>query len=102
DSVIYIGILAYFSRSSNSLYVILTVAAMTGSLIVSYVRAKAESLGLACEVGVMPRAVRIATLGAAFCFRQVFWGLLIISVLTHFTVFQRIVHINKQLSRTHD
>jgi len=98
DSVIYLGILACFLRSWNSDYVILTAVAMIGSFGVSYVRAKAESLGLECEVGLMPRTARIVLLGAAFCIGQVFWGLLIISVLTHFTVLQRILHVRKKLA----
>ncbi len=98
DSVIYLGIAAFFLRSGNSGYVILAVIAMIGSSAVSYVRAKAESLGLKCEIGLMPRTARIVLLGAAFCIGQVFWGLLIISVLSHLTVLQRILYVRKELA----
>ena len=98
DSVIYLGILAYFLRLGNADYVILVTVAMIGSLAVSYVRAKAESLDLECEVGLMPRTNRIVLLGAAFCIGQVFWGLLIVAVLTHLTVLQRILHVRKKLT----
>lgn len=98
DSVIYLGILVYFLRSGAANYVILVAIAMIGSLAVSYVRAKAESLGMECEVGLMPRTARIVILGAAFCIGQVFWGLLIVAVLTHLTVLQRILHVRKKLT----
>ncbi len=97
DSVIYLGILAYFLRSGNAYYVILVTVAMIGSLAVSYVRAKAESLDLECEIGLMPRTNRIVLLGAAFCIGQVFWGLLIVAALTHLTVLQRILYVRKKL-----
>jgi CDP-diacylglycerol---glycerol-3-phosphate 3-phosphatidyltransferase len=100
DSVIYLGILARFLRSGNSDYVILVTVAMIGSLAVSYVRAKAESLGLKCEVGLMPRTARIVILGAAFCIGQVFWGLLIVAVLSHFTALQRILYVRRNLIKT--
>ena len=99
DSVIYLGILVYFLRSDNADYVILVTVAMIGSLAVSYVRAKAESLDLECEVGLMGRTARIVLLGAAFCIGQVFWGLLIVAVLTHLTVLQRILYVRKKLTK---
>lgn len=100
DSVIFLGILAYFLRSGQTGYVILTAVAMMGSLIISYARAKAESLGLECEVGLMPRTVRIIILGACFCIGQAFWGLLIIAVFSHLTVIQRVLHVRKNLQKT--
>lgn len=100
DSVIYLGILAHFLRLSKTNYVILAAVAMIGSLVVSYARAKAESLDLECEVGLMPRTARVAVLGASFCIGQVFWGLLMIAVLSHLTVLQRILYVRKSLQKT--
>lgn len=99
DSIIYFGILLYFLGLGKTNYVILTVIAIIGALIVSYTRAKAESLDAGCEVGLMPRSVRIIVLGASFCIGQVFWGLLIIAFLSHLTAVQRIFHVYKKLSR---
>jgi len=96
DSVIYLGILARFSKTGEMSYVILAAVAMIGSFAVSYTRAKAESLDLECEVGIMPRTARIVILGAAFCIGQIFWGLLIVAVLSHLTVLQRILHVRKE------
>lgn len=97
DSVIYLGILVRFSRSGHTSYVVLAAVAMIGSLVVSYTRSKAESLGLKCEVGIMPRTVRIVILGAGFCIGQVFWGLLIIAIFSNLTVLQRILYVRKNL-----
>ena len=97
DSVIYLGILARFLRSGEMNYVILAAVAMIGSFAVSYTRAKAESLDLECEVGILPRTARIIILGASFCIGQVFWGLLMIAILSHLTVLQRILHVRKNL-----
>ena len=97
DSVIYFGILAHFLRSGRTEYVITAVAAIIGSLVVSYTRAKAESLGQKCEVGLLPRTVRIIILGGCFCVGQVFWGLLMIAILSHLTVLQRIIYVHNNL-----
>jgi len=97
DSVIYLGILIYFLKEGKTDYAILIVIAAAGSLIISYTRAKAESLGQKCEVGMIPRTVRIIILGASFLIGQVFWGLLVIAVLSHITVLQRIIYVRKSL-----
>ncbi|MDP3790235.1 MAG: hypothetical protein Q8R48_07530, partial [Candidatus Omnitrophota bacterium] len=86
-------------RLGKTDYVILVAVAMIGSLAVSYARAKAESLDLKCEVGLMPRTARIVILGAGFCVGQAFWGLLIIAVMTHLTVLQRILHVRENLQK---
>lgn len=93
DSIMYLGIIINFLGAGKTEYVILTVIAAIGSLAVSYTRAKAESLGLRCEVGLMPRTVRIIILGGGFCMGQAFWGIMIIAVLSHLTVLQRIFYV---------
>lgn len=98
DSVIYIGILIYFMGTGRTDIVILAVIAIVGSLLVSYVRAKAESLDRECEVGLLPRTARVLILGASFCVNQVFWGLLVIALLSHITVLQRIFHVRKGMA----
>jgi CDP-diacylglycerol--glycerol-3-phosphate 3-phosphatidyltransferase len=99
DSVIYLGIVLYFLKLGEPDYVILVVIAIVGSLVVSYARAKAESLDQKCEVGLMPRSVRIIILGASFCINQVFWGLVVVAVFSHLTVLQRIAHVYRKLNK---
>jgi CDP-diacylglycerol--glycerol-3-phosphate 3-phosphatidyltransferase len=97
DSVVYLGIIVHFLRVGRADYAVLVVVAMIGSLAVSYVRAKAESLGQKCEVGILPRTARIVILGAGFCAGQIFWALMIIAVLSHLTVLQRILYVRKNM-----
>lgn len=97
DCAIYLGIIVFFARLGELKYVIAATLAMIGSFAVSYARAKAESLDLKCEVGVMPRTVRVVILGASFCIGQVFWGLMVIAIFSHLTVIQRILHVRRTL-----
>ena len=99
DAVIYFGILLHFLKLGEPNYVIWVVIAMVGSLAVSYTRAKAESLDQECEVGLMPRSVRIIILGAGFCINQVFWGLVIVAAFSHLTVLQRTFHVYRKLNK---
>jgi CDP-diacylglycerol---glycerol-3-phosphate 3-phosphatidyltransferase len=78
----------------------LVMAAMAGSLMVSYTRARAEALGLDCKVGIMPRAERVVLIGAAALFFGAAWDglvlkgvILVLAITTNFTAFQRIVWV---------
>ncbi len=77
----------------------ITFIAMIGSVMVSYVRARAEGLGIECKVGLMqrPERVVVTALGALFCgIFQNAWILvvpmMIIAVLANITAFWRIAH----------
>jgi len=80
----------------------MVMLAMGGSLMISYTRARAESLGLDCRVGLMPRAERIVLIGgAALLFGDAWGGLMLkivvvlLAVLTNLTAFQRILWVYK-------
>lgn len=86
------------------------VIALAGSLLVSYSRARAETAGIKMEsVGIAERAERIIILAAA-SIAAIFWpsvlnigtlnvGIILLAVLSHFTVLQRGVHIYKALKK---
>lgn len=97
DSVIYFGLMLYFLKLDKISYVVLIVVSLIGSLIVSYSRAKAESLNQECRIGLMTRPVRIIILGASFWVNQVFLGLLIIAILSHLTVVQRVIYVYRKI-----
>ena len=92
--------------STGLVMVLLTVLALSGALMVSYIRARAEGLGLNCKVGLMQRPERMFVLilgsiaGAlpvvGFAAMNVTIGLL--AVLTNYSAFQRIRHVYGQLS----
>src|SRR2546428_12536280 len=61
EGAIYIGLAAYFAGTSGPLQrwlLLATVAALAGSFLVSYVRARAQSLGFTCESGIFARPER--------------------------------------------
>jgi CDP-diacylglycerol---glycerol-3-phosphate 3-phosphatidyltransferase len=63
EALVLFGVLIYFSGIPDSrTEVLLIYVAIVGSLLVSYTRAKAESLGIACKEGILTRAERVALL----------------------------------------
>ncbi|MFL5823653.1 MAG: CDP-alcohol phosphatidyltransferase family protein [Solirubrobacteraceae bacterium] len=106
EGIVLIAVGAYFASQNNEAATAATVAAVLGSLMVSYTRARAEALGVACKVGLATRPVRVVILAAGLVFaRGASLGdfeLLAPSVyalagLTALTTVQRIVHVRSQL-----
>jgi CDP-diacylglycerol--glycerol-3-phosphate 3-phosphatidyltransferase len=105
---IYLGI-AYYFRDHWALW--LCFFTFFGSYMVSYTRARAEGLGINCQIGIMQRAERIgllalgSLLGSAFgAFDSVMIAVLIaIAAISNFTAFQRIFYVkkNEHLTKTH-
>jgi CDP-diacylglycerol--glycerol-3-phosphate 3-phosphatidyltransferase len=92
--------IAYLLASrGHSVDVALVVLALLGSLLVSYTRARAESLGLDCKVGLMSRPERIILIALGLFFNVLSYVIYIMVALTAFTVIQRVVHTYRQLSR---
>jgi CDP-diacylglycerol--glycerol-3-phosphate 3-phosphatidyltransferase len=97
---IYLGI-AYYFRDHWALW--LCFFTLFGSYMVSYTRARAEGLGMECQIGIMQRAERLGLLafgslfGSAFgVFDSVMIAVLItIALVSNFTAFQRIHHVKK-------
>ena len=88
------------TRDGNELGVGLTVAAIAGSFLVSYARARAEALGLRGDVGIGSRAERVVVITAGLVLAP--WGVLpwaigLLAVTAWFTVLQRILHVRRQL-----
>ena len=97
DSVLFGGVAWYFASEKSAHYAILPMAIMGVSSLISYERAKAESLGLYAKGGLMERAERIIVL----CFGLLFDSLLvpvmwIMLVLTIATAIQRFVQVWRQ------
>ncbi len=88
------------ARQGHDVFVAVTMAAVAGSFLVSYTRAKAEALGLRGDVGIGSRAERVVVISAGLFFAP--WGVLpwAIAVLTAtawFTVGQRVWSVRTQL-----
>ena len=104
EIAVFLGLLSLYNDYRLELgdvgMIYLIMLAMAGSLMVSYTRARAESLGLDCRVGLMPRAERVVLIGGASLFFGLAWGGLVLkavialmAVLTNVTAFQRIVWV---------
>ena len=74
EAVIYLGLLSYF-KDSYYMYVIFLI--LVSTTIVSYVRARAEGLGISCSVGIMQRTERIVYLGVFSIFNYLAQMLLV-------------------------
>lgn len=81
---------------------VVTFAAMIGSVMVSYVRARAEGLDIECKVGLMQRPERVVVTAVTAMLTgitgNVWWlagGMILIAVLANFTAFWRIIHCYK-------
>jgi phosphatidylinositol phosphate synthase len=104
EIVVYLGLLSLYNdyrmQLSDVGMIYLIMLAMAGSLMVSYTRARAETLGLDCRVGLMARAERVVLLGgSALLFGEDMHGVVlkaaiaVMAVLTNVTAFQRIIWV---------
>jgi len=93
EAVLLFGLLIYFARRDDTTEVILIFAAIAGSMLISYIRARAEGLGLDAEVGIMRRTMRVCTLALGLLINQVLIFLWILAILTHFTAWHRLFYV---------
>ncbi len=79
----------------------LIIFALTGSLLVSYVRARAQSLGFDADGGVLARPERVViTVIGLIIGPLLIWALWILAILTNITALQRIYVVWQQSRRT--
>lgn len=89
-----------FARHGNEVALAAAIAAVAGSFLVSYTRAKAEALGLRGDVGFGSRAERVVAITAGLVLAP--WGLLpwaiyLLTATAWLTVLQRILYVRKQM-----
>ena len=96
ELVIFAGLLVYYLINDAWLLAGLTYFAAAGSVLVSYVRARGQSLGYETKVGILTRMERYMVLAPALIFHIPEVGLWIIAILANFTAFQRILDIRQQ------
>jgi CDP-diacylglycerol---glycerol-3-phosphate 3-phosphatidyltransferase len=99
EVVLYGALVWVFLENGQDTGVLLAVAAMATSLMVSYTRARAEGVGLQCKEGLLTRFERLVILIAGLIFNQVIWALAIIAILAGITAVQRI-WVTWQAART--
>ena len=96
EIVLFGGFIFYYVHLANEWMLAVTYLAITGSIMVSYTRARAEALGLNAKIGVLSRVERYAVLMFFLVINQPHIGLIILAVFTYFTAFQRMYHVWKQ------
>src|SRR5258707_2512402 len=99
DVAIFFGLLVYYARANRFFYLVLVAIVMVSSLMVSYTRARAESLIGSCKVGFMERPERIVLVIIGALFAR--WGamapvLWVLAVLSTITVVHRIIYTAQQ------
>ena len=96
EFITFAGLLYYFLAQENYLGVMVTFAATAGSVLVSYVKARAEGLNFTAKVGILSRVERYIVLIPLLLFNQPLLAVIIIAVLGNFTALQRIAHVRVQ------
>ena len=96
ELIIYGGLLYHFLNLGEPLGGLLVFAAAAGSVLVSYVRARASSLGYDTKVGILTRMERYLVLAPSLVFNIPLVGLWIIAILANITALQRIWDIRVQ------
>jgi CDP-diacylglycerol--glycerol-3-phosphate 3-phosphatidyltransferase len=90
DVAIFFGLLVYYARANRFFYVVLVAVVMTTSVMVSYTRARAESLIPSCKVGFMERPERIVLVIIGALTNHMAPVLWVLAVLSTITVIHRI------------
>ena len=89
-------------RDGNETAFMFTFAAMAGSFLVSYTRAKAETLGLRGDVGIGSRAERVVVIAAGLVFAPwggLQWAVYVLAATAWITVGQRIWYVRQRLRK---
>jgi CDP-diacylglycerol--glycerol-3-phosphate 3-phosphatidyltransferase len=99
DVALFFGLLVYYARANRFFYVVMVAFVMVSSVMVSYTRARAESLIGSCKVGFMERPERIVLVIIGALFAR--WGamapvLWVLAVLSTTTVVHRIIYTAQQ------
>jgi len=96
EAAIFFGLLLWYIPKQETLEIILIFAVLIGSFLISYIRARAEGLGLECKIGLFTRAERVIVLAIGLLIGQVFFALCILAVFVYITVIQRLDYVRKQ------
>ena len=108
EGIVLTAVAAYFAARGDDFSVAAVVVAVLFSLMVSYTRARAEALGVACQVGLATRAVRVVILSAGLLFARgaslgdfqlLAPAVYVLAGLSVITTVQRIAHVRSELNK---
>ncbi len=96
EGALLLSILVFYAREQSTLGIAIVGLALLGSVLVSYIKARAEALGLECEVGLFTRPERVVVLTLGLLLSRIDYALTvalgIIVVFSFFTASQRLLY----------
>ena len=92
DLGVLVGLLVYYASINRYFYVVLTAIVMTGSVMISYTRARAENTIPRCKVGFLERPERVVLIIIGALFNRMAQILWVMAILSNITVFSRMLY----------
>ena len=99
EGALLLGLLVLFANQGNTTGIILVGVVLIASMLVSYIRAKAESMNIECLVGIFTRPERVIVLALGLLINQLEIMLGIIAGFSLLTVCQRLIHVWRQTKK---
>lgn len=96
ELVIFLALIIFYAQQGEWLNCIVIYLAAAGSILVSYVRSRAESLGYDAKVGILTRLERYVVLVPTLILNIPMVGMWIVAVMANVTAIQRIIYVRKQ------
>jgi CDP-diacylglycerol--glycerol-3-phosphate 3-phosphatidyltransferase len=100
DLGVLVGLLVYYASINRNFYVVLTAIAMTGTVLVSYTRARAENIIPKCKVGFLERPERVVLIIIGALVNRMAHVLWILAVLSNITVISRMYYTWLETNRS--
>ncbi|HEX9420508.1 MAG TPA: CDP-alcohol phosphatidyltransferase family protein [Methylomirabilota bacterium] len=95
DVAVLFGILVYYQQRADTVGSALTMATLAGTIMTSYTKARAQSIGVRCDIGVVERPERLIALIAGAAFHLLTPIMALLAVLTNVTAIQRIIYTRR-------
>lgn len=99
DLALYMGLLVFYASINRFFYIVLTAIVMTGSVMISYTRARAENAIPKCKVGFLERPERVVLIIIGALFDRMAPVLWVIAVLSNVTVIHRMIYTFQEAKR---
>src|SRR5437660_535980 len=102
DLALYMGLLVYYASINRFFYIVLTAIVMTGSVMISYTRARAENAIPKCKVGFLERPERVVLIILRALLDRMAAVLWVIAVLSNLTVVHRMIYTYREAKALED
>src|SRR6202012_1731903 len=102
DLAVLVGLLVFYASINRFFYVVLTAIVMTGTVMVSYTRARAENTIPRCKVGFLERPERVVLVIIGALFNRMAQVLWVIAILSNVTVIHRMIYTWQETKRLED